>query len=141
MKDTTTDTIKNIVEQASETVNTITANTVNIWMLVAFAELIFIIFLLVKMTNRKCNLSDKEKFKRMILEGEPKFGDIIKSFFHAKPLYDELKKKCHPDLFPCDAEKNKIANEIFQEISKNERNYKKLLELKEQAKQQLDINI
>ncbi|MDR1347503.1 MAG: hypothetical protein LBJ63_03605 [Prevotellaceae bacterium] len=91
--------------------------------------------------KRKHDLSDKEQFRQNVLAGEIDFDNIIKSSFQAKQLYDELKKKCHPDLFPNDAEKNSTANEISQAVSKNRHNYKKLLELKEQAKQQLNINI
>ena len=55
-------------------------------------------------------------------------------------MYDELKVKCHPDLFSTDKEKNLIAENLFQEITKNQTNAKRLIELKEEAKQKLDIN-
>jgi hypothetical protein len=51
-----------------------------------------------------------------------------------------LKVKCHPDRFATDAEKNVIAENIFQEITKNKTNVKRLIELKEEAKQKLNIN-
>jgi hypothetical protein len=117
------------------------ADTFDIWMLIALVEMVIIVFLLYKLMKRKHDLSDREKFKQNAMEGEIDFDNTIKSVFQAKQLYDELKKKCHPDLFPNDAGKIKTANEIFQEISKNRYNYKKLLELKERAKQQLNINI
>ena len=115
------------------------ANTVNIWMWIAFAELILIIFLLATTMKKNKNTSDNKKLKKDALSGEIDFGNILKSSFHAQQLYDELKIMCHPDRFPNDEEKNKVANQIFQEISKNRHNYNKLLELKEQAKQQLNI--
>jgi hypothetical protein len=131
--DITNDTTKNVIDSV--------ADTFDIWMLVALVEMIIIVFLLHKIMKRKHGLSDRERFKQNAMEGEIDFGNTIKSVFQAKQLYDELKKKCHPDLFPNDADKIKTANEIFQEISKNRHNFKKLLELKERAKQQLNINI
>lgn len=39
---------------------------------------------------------------------------------------------CHPDKF-VNTSKEKIAEEIFQEISKNKRNYEELVMLKDSA--------
>lgn len=78
--------------------------------------------------------------KERSLKEEIDFGNIIKSSFHTQPLYDELKVKCHPDRFPNDETKNKTADALFQEITKNKTNYKKLVELKERAKLELNIN-
>jgi len=111
----------------------------NFWMWTAIFELIIIIYLLFFRRSKKPN-STKEQFKTDAKQRDIDFGNIITSSFHAKHLYDELKVKCHPDRFPNDNEKNKIALELFQEISKNKTNYKKLIELKELAKQKLNIN-
>lgn len=76
-------------------------------------------------------------------EGDVDFGQTIKTAFDVKKaqaLYDVLKKRCHPDIFSPDAEKVAIADDLFQEITKNKNNYKKLLELKEMAKEKLNIN-
>ncbi|MDR2125484.1 MAG: hypothetical protein LBP63_01470 [Prevotellaceae bacterium] len=136
MNDTMNDTINNLSNISEQ---------IDIWMCIALVELILIVFLLMKIKKGKVkwqeNLSRKEQFKQDALKEEIDFGNIIQSSFHAQQLYDKLKIKCHPDRFPNDAEKNEIANEIFQEIAKNKRNYKKLLELKAQAEQQLNINI
>lgn len=78
--------------------------------------------------------------KEKSLKEDVDFRNIITSSFHTQPLYNELKVKCHPDRFPNDEIKKKIANALFQEISKNKTNYKKLVELKERAKQELYIN-
>lgn len=139
MNDTTLikDSINSIIAEQTSAA----ANTVDVWMWIAFAELIIIIFLLAKSMKGKRSISDKEKFRMNAMSGEIDFGNILKSSFLSQQLYDELKVKCHPDRFPDDEEKNRIANQIFQEISKNRHNYKKLLELKEQAKQKLNINI
>lgn len=119
-------------------VNSANNDTVNIWFWIALVELLIIVYLLFFRKNKK-ELSAKEQFKKESKEGEIDFGNIINSSFHVKPLYDELKVKCHPDRFPNDSDKNKIALTIFQEISKNKTNYKKLIALKEQAKNELDI--
>lgn len=139
MNDTTLikDSINSIIAEQTSAA----ASTVDVWMWIAFAELIIIIFLLAKSMKGKRSISDKEKFRMNAMSGEIDFGNILKSSFLSQQLYDELKVKCHPDRFPDDEEKNRIANQIFQEISKNRHNYKKLLELKEQAKQKLNINI
>ena len=67
------------------------------------------------------------------------FGNIINSSFHSNALYDEMKVKCHPDRFPTDKGKNQIAEDLFQAISKNKNNYKRLVELKSEARQKLGI--
>ena len=82
----------------------------------------------------------KRRFKKDALGQDVDFDNIIDSSFNSAHLYDELKVKCHPDCFPTDMEKNAIAVGIFQEISKNRNNVKRLLELKEEAIQKLNIN-
>ncbi|PKP08882.1 MAG: molecular chaperone DnaJ [Bacteroidetes bacterium HGW-Bacteroidetes-4] len=131
-----TDTIKATSEVVTKT-DAATTNSINYWMWIAILELVIIVLLIL---SRKKPDSKKELFKREAKQGDIDFGNIINSSFHVKPLYDELKVKCHPDRFPNDIEKNKIALAIFQEISKNKTNYKKLIELKELAKQKLNIN-
>lgn len=116
------------------------ANCVNnFWIWIVITEFIVILLLLVK---RKTKVKDtaKRKFKNESLKGEIDFQNIIDSSFNSVKLYDELKVKCHPDRFPTDTEKNKIADNLFQEINKNKTNTKKLLKLKEEAKQKLNIN-
>lgn len=111
---------------------------INLWFWFAIIEMVIIIFLLfAKRRNKTVNA--KQQFKKEAKEGEIDFGNIINSSFHVKPLYDELKIKCHPDRFPADTEKNVIALEIFQEISKNKTDYKKLMELKDLAEIKLNI--
>lgn len=130
------DTIKIANQVISKTDNEIISSH-NIWMWIAVIELILIIYLIL---SRKKPESARVQFKREAKTGDIDFGNIINSSFHVKPLYDELKVKCHPDRFPDDVEKNQIALELYQEISKNKTNYKKLIELKELAKQKLSIN-
>lgn len=111
----------------------------NWWEWIAIIEFGFIIFLVLKKTN-KSKRGIKQKFKKDSLEQQIDFKNIIDSSFNSKQLYDELKVKCHPDLFPTDKEKNVIAENLFQEITKNRNNAKRLIELKEEATQKLSIN-
>mgnify|MGYP000875003887 CR=1 FL=1 len=131
------DTTKVANQVLSNTANEVTGYH-NIWLWIAFIEFILILFLL--FIRKKAESSSILKFKKEAKAGEIDFGNIINSSFHVKPLYDELKVKCHPDRFTDNAEKNQIALELFQEISKTKTNYKKLVELKELAKQKLNIN-
>ncbi len=114
-------------------------DSINLWMFLAIVEGAIIIYLLLK---GKIGTSEtaKKKFKEEALKEDIDFHNIVNSSFHSIQLYDELKVKCHPDRFPKDKEKNIISESLFQEISKNKTNVKRLLELKEEAKQKLNIN-
>ena len=107
--------------------------TANLWFWIALAELIIIIFLLIP---RKKSASKAAKNKKDI-----DFGNIINSAFNSKSLYDKLKIRCHPDRFSGDPEKEKIANELFEEISKHKTDLKKLQMLAQEAKEKLNITI
>ena len=135
--------IKDTLQVAKETINkSITSENneqINWWLWVAIIEFLIIIFLMLKQRFKPKD-SIKQKFKKESLSQEIDFNNIINSSFNSKQLYDDLKVKCHPDLFPTDKEKNIIAENIFQEITKNQNNVKRLIELKEEAKQKLNIN-
>lgn len=121
------------------TKTTSTGEQTNWWMWLAIAEFGVIAFLILK-EQLKPKDTARQRFKDESLKQEIDFGNIINSSFNSIQLYDELKVKCHPDRFPTDMEKNSIAENIFQEISKNKNNVKRLLELKEEAIQKLNIN-
>jgi len=121
------------------TKTTATGEQTNWWMWLAIAEFGIIAFLILK-EQLKPKDTAKQRFKNESLKQDIDFGNIINSSFNSIQLYDELKVKCHPDRFPTDKEKNSIAENIFQEISKNKNNVKRLLELKEEAIQKLNIN-
>lgn len=121
------------------TKTTETGEQTNWWMWLAIAEFGIIAFLILK-EQLKPKDTAKQRFKNESLKQDIDFGNIINSSFNSIQLYDELKVKCHPDRFPTDKEKNTIAENIFQEISKNKNNVKRLLELKEEATQKLNIN-
>ena len=108
----------------------------NIWLWIALVEFCVIIALLyLPRRGRK-----RQNIKQDILSGEEvDYNNLNESFFKAKPLYDVLKKKCHPDRFT-NPEKNKIATDLFQHIHQNRHDYKKLCNLRECAIKELNIN-
>ena len=63
----------------------------------------------------------------------------MNSITHSKELYKELSKKCHPDRF-VNTHLQEVADKLFQEITANQRNHKRLTELKKQAQNELNIN-
>jgi len=88
--------------------------------------------------------SDRTKFKdakAKILKdtADIDFSGVTHDWVKNKQLYDELKKKCHPDKF--DAELNSEATSIFKLVVKNKYNYKELLRVKEEAIKILGIKI
>lgn len=114
-------------------------DNINWWLWLAILEFIIILFLLFRRYNTSKS-SSIQKFRKDSLEQEIDFNNIINSSFNSKEIFDELKVKCHPDRFPTDKEKNIIADKLFQEITRNQNNIKRLIELKEEAKQKLNIN-
>ena len=133
--------IQDSIKVAGQAITKTTENgaQTNWWMWLAIAEFGIIAFLILK-EQLKPKDTAKQRFKNESLKQDIDFGNIINSYFNSIQLYDELKVKCHPDRFPTDKEKNTIAENIFQEISKNKNNVKRLLELKEEATQKLNIN-
>lgn len=135
--------IKDTIKVASKTMTkSITSENnehINWWLWIAIIEFVLIIFLVIK-PKIKPKDTIKQKFKKESLKEEIDFNNIINSSFNSKQLFDELKVKCHPDRFATDKEKNLIADKLFQEITENQNNAKRLIELKEEAKQKLNIN-
>lgn len=127
------------IAQQAITKSTEISEPTNWWMWLAIIELGVVAFLIIKITSKPKNTA-KQRFKTESLKQDIDFNNIINSSFNATKLYDELKVKCHPDRFPTDKEKNRIAENIFQEITKNKTNIKKLRELKEEAISKLNIN-
>jgi alcohol dehydrogenase YqhD (iron-dependent ADH family) len=120
-----------------------TSSTNNYWMWIAVAEFLVIGYLTFKLVNKK-----KVKFEQaggdILNEAKNSNVDmdnLMNSINKSRQLYKQLSAKCHPDRFPADEEKRKMADELFQDITKNQRNYNKLLELQEEAKQKLNITI
>lgn len=142
MENAITDTLSNITKAGEATTQATSPTRFhNLWFWIALAEfLLLLAFILLQFRKRKHVETEVERIKRKVMqEGEIDFGNTLKSAFHAQELYDELKVRCHPDRFPADAEKNRIATEIFQKIVESRNNYKSLLELKVRAEQELEI--
>jgi curved DNA-binding protein CbpA len=64
--------------------------------------------------------------------------NLVNSIAKSRELYKELSRQCHPDRF-VNTDLQPTAEDIFQEISRNKRNYKILLALKERAIEKLNI--
>lgn len=114
----------------------------NIWFWVSIVELSIIVFLIIKY-KRKGKINYDNTIENTLLNSKTANVDmdnVMDSINKSRDLYKQLSTKCHPDRF-IDNDLNYKANEIFQEITKNQRNYKKLLELKETAQTQLNITI
>jgi len=133
--------IQDSIKVAGKAISKVTEanDNTNWWMWLAIVELGVIAYLILK-EKLKSKVTAKQQFKSESLKQDIDFNNIINSSFNSIKLYDELKVKCHPDRFPTDREKNIIAENLFQEISKNKTNVKRLLELKEEAIQKLNIN-
>jgi len=132
--------IRDSLKLANEVLgHSLNAKSTNYWFWIASAEFIIIALLIFK-SKTKVKVTERQKFKNESLNNDIDFHNIIDSSFNSTQLYNELKIKCHPDRFPTDKIKNEIAETLFQDISKNKMNIKRLLELKEEAKQKLNIN-
>ncbi|MFN1834795.1 molecular chaperone DnaJ [Balneola sp. MJW-20] len=111
---------------------------INLWFWVALVEFIVLTYLIAQSYLWEHSTED-EKFRSEAIDSKVDFGNIINSSFNASKLYDSLKVKCHPDRFASDDKKNQIASHLFQEITRNKNNIKRLGELKEKAIAELNI--
>ena len=120
----------------SEFVQTVNTPHLKIWFWIAFLELIIIAFLILKFKKNKRDLAfgdiSKQKIKNK-KKSDIDMMNIMDSINGSKKLYKELSRSCHPDLF-INSDKQNIAEEIFQNISNNERDYKQLSELKSRVR-------
>ncbi len=130
----------NIVKENFVQGSAVLQTKTNWWFWIAIVEF-GAILLLIFINRAKSRKTFKNKFKADSISQEVDFNNIINSSFNSIALYNALKVKCHPDRFPTDLEKNEIAENLFQEISKSKTNVKRLLELKKEAEQKLSINI
>lgn len=110
----------------------------NVWFWIAVVEFLVICVLL--FYSRSKSRSKKSDYKMKAKSAEIDFSNVIESAFKAKPLYHDMIRKCHPDRFPMNPEKIQIATELSLEIGKNKNNLKRLLELKKEAEEKLDIH-
>ncbi len=114
--------------------------TTRIWIVIAIIEFLVILFLLLKKKKTNLDYSDvnQSEIKKMKNQ-DIDMDNLMNSINHSKELYKELSKKCHPDRF-VNTPLQEVADKLFQEITANQRNHKRLTELKEQAKTELNIN-
>lgn len=126
----------------TETLTETIVNNTNTWEYIAITELVIILILIAFVVHLRNKSNLKNKIKNSIKQqGGVDANEVMKDIWLSKGSYDELKKKCHPDRFVGDENKQRIANEIFQEITKNKNNYQKLQELKQRAINELNIKI
>lgn len=115
----------------------------NWWIIITFIELFLILILFIRLKKvRKENSMQNDGFDelRRAKSQDIDMTNLMNSINSSRDLYKELSRKCHPDRFHDEALKSKADN-LFQEISDNKRNYNKLLELKETAVKELNINL
>lgn len=133
------DTVQQIVTDTTSIVTGQGSSSgINVWMIVALAELIIIIVLL--LSRNKSDDKRNELKRKILAEGDIDIGNTMNSMFNAEPLYKELIKKCHPDRFAPDEEKMAIASELSMRITKNKQNRKSLEALRQEAINKLNIN-
>lgn len=124
------------------TVKSKSSLTENYWFWIAAAELGLILFLIAKLRQKQKVMLDSttEELLNKSKNSNVDMDNLMNSINKSRELYKLLSTKCHPDRF-LEETINKKASEIFQEISKNQRNYNRLLELKEIAQTELNITI
>ena len=124
-------------------ISTTDASTITIWFWVALIELFLITYLIIRLNRKRSPLkfgdilSDKI---RNAQNSDVDMDNLMNSITGSKNLYKELSRTCHPDRF-INSSKQNISVEIFQEISKNKRDFNKLSELKKRAIAELNINL
>lgn len=112
-----------------------------LWFYLSIAEFFVIIFLLYWMKKSNSKLAFSKLTYKDVKNARSEsidMNNLINSINGSRDLYKELSRKCHPDNF-VDSPLQKNAEEIFQEISKNKRDFGKLLLLKARAETELKI--
>jgi hypothetical protein len=115
----------------------------SIWFWLALIQFIIIVILLKKITKSSKGLAFHDAQKKEVFKAKNASVDmdnVMSSINGSRDLYKQLSRSCHPDKFVNTPMQEKAEN-IFQEISKNKRNYNALLELKERAVNELNISI
>ena len=109
-----------------------------IWMWVAIIEGCIILGSFIWSRYKK---TTRCQIKSKVLQEDMDLNNIFNSAFNAEPLYKELTRICHPDRFAPDEEKMRIADELFQRITKNRNNIKELQNLRDEMNQKLKIKL
>ena len=114
-------------------------NSVFFW--ISILEFIVIIFLVVRFKSKRNKLDFSDLERDTVTSAKSKkidMNNLMNSINSSRDLYKELSRKCHPDRFINDP-KHKMAEEIFQEISRHERNFEKLTLIKTRAINELNV--
>lgn len=116
---------------------------INKWLIVSiieFALLILLIILYLK-SNKKHKSDDYfvDEHVRKFKNTEVDFNNMFNSMFNSKELYDQMKKKIHPDRFPNDLEQNKLASKLATELNESKNDIGKLKEIKAMAEEKLGL--
>lgn len=112
------------------------------WFWISVVEFLIIIFLIIFLKKKNSDLAFSDLPKDTMKNAKTKkidMNNLMNSINGSRDLYKELSKMCHPDNF-VNTDMQTIAEEIFKDISKDKRNYEKLLAIKERAKNELNIN-
>lgn len=109
-------------------------------MWIAIAEAVVILLLMISWSRKERFNPVKEAKRKVKAEGNIDFSNTINSAFHANDLYHDLIVKCHPDRFATDEKKRVIAEELSAMIGECKTDYNRLIELKKEAKEKLNIN-
>lgn len=119
---------------------------IKLWQWISISEfilLIILIFIIIRLIKKSKRSKEEDIFESTIIKegksAEVNMDNVINSMFHSKNLYDSLKRKIHPDRFSNDPEKIEIANELATQLNENQKNFKKLEEIKTIAIEKLGI--
>jgi preprotein translocase subunit SecF len=127
-----------IIDTAAHYSGTFTENAV--WFWIAMLEFVIIVlFLLLKKRRYKPEFVGISKVD--MRSGNAQSADmqnLVASINQSGQLYKELSRSCHPDRF-VNTHLQADADRLFQEISRHRRNYRRLLELKQEAKEKLGL--
>lgn len=119
------------------------SNINNVWFWFTIIEFGIIAFLGYKLFRNKRKYAISKTSREMIEEArrtDIDMSELMESINKSKDLYKKLSSLCHPDRF-VNTTKQKSAENIFQEISENKRNFKELSRLSERARKELEIEI
>jgi len=117
-------------------------NSNNVWLYIALFELSIIFLLIIYFIYQKRG-TKATKFEKEILDAKDSdinMNDLMLSINKSRELYKELSRNCHPDKH-IKSEFKKEIEELFQEITKNKRNYQELLKLKDIAVNKYKIKL
>ena len=138
---------KGLVENSTDSVVTdsinIGSNSYNFsWGIIFFILIIIVGVYIFQLYQNKTTIYhiDKKIIEDNNENNDESWGSVFNSITHqpeAKKKYDELIRKCHPDRFPGNNKKSRIANEISTELSEHKLDLSKLRELEHRINKEL----